>query len=91
VFSYNYFFIGRNTNHWIQLVVDLDTVSAMSFSRFTTIGTYPPRSFDPGLKSYVPYSTGLPFNLPGPGSVPFLLFGYVTSRSSDPGPFVFLS
>jgi len=90
LFSYNVFFIGRNTNHWIQFWVNAD-VAEFSFSGFTTIGTYPPRAFDPGVKSYTPFSVTLPFNLPGPNAVPNLVFSYTTSSSSDPGPFVFLA
>lgn len=88
-FNYNTFFIGRNTNHWVQFVVSAE-VGAFEFFGFTTIGAYPPRSFDPGTKSYQPYSTGLPFNLPGANSVPFLVFSYVTDKATDPGPFVFI-
>ena len=89
--SYNQFSIGRNTNHWLQFVVHGDVSSAISFSGFVTIGNYPMRTFDPGLKSYNPYSTALPHCLPGPNSVPFFLFSYATKNSTDPGPFVFLS
>ena len=88
--SYNSYFIGHNTNHWVHLDVEASVASSFSFIGFTTIGTYPVRTFDPGTKSYIPYSTGLPFNLPGPNSVPFLVFSYQTSSSTDPGPFVFL-
>jgi hypothetical protein len=90
VFSYNYFFIGRNTNHWTGFTINAETVTPFSFLGFTTIGSYPMRSFDPGTKAYIPHSFSLPFNLPGPNSVPYLMFGYQTSSSTDPGPFVFL-
>jgi len=90
VLTYNYFFIGRNTNHWVEFVVQQELVSPISFLGFSTIGTYPPRSFDPGLKSYSPFSNSLPFNLPGPNAVPYMVFSYMTTSSSDPGPFVFL-
>jgi hypothetical protein len=90
VFTYNYFFIGRNTNHWVHFNVSADLTTPLSFSGFTTIGNYPPRAFDPGPKTYIPFSTALPFNLPGPNAVPFLMFGYQTPNSTDPGPFVFL-
>ncbi|HUQ18211.1 MAG TPA: hypothetical protein VM099_01250 [Gemmatimonadaceae bacterium] len=88
-FNSNTFFIGRNTNHWVQFVVDAE-VRAFDFFGFTTIGSYPSRSFDPGTKSYLPYSTALPFNLPGANGVPFLVFSYLTERTRDPGPFVFM-
>ena len=88
-FNYSTFFIGRNTNHWAQFVVNAE-VRAFDFFGFTTIGSYPPRSFDPGTKSYLPYSTGLPFNLPAPTAVPFLVFSYMTESPTDPGPFVFI-
>jgi len=91
VFTYNFFFIGRNTNHWIEFFITADLVSPISFGGFTTIGTYPPRAFDPGIKSYHPFSVSLPFNLPGPNSVPYMLFSYATPRSADPGPFVSLA
>jgi len=90
VFTYNYFFIGRNTNHWVWFEVYQQLVSPISFFGFTTIGSYPPRAFDPGIKSYTTYSTGLPLNLPGPDAVPFMMFSYLTQSSNDPGPFVFL-
>jgi hypothetical protein len=89
-FSYNYFFIGHNTNHWTQFEVNADIFTPFAFIGFSTIGSYPTRTFDPGTKSYIPYSTALPFNLPGPNAVPFLVFSYQTSNSTDPGPFVFL-
>src|SRR5262245_18058250 len=89
-FTYAEFFIGHNTNHWVQFELEADVVSPFSFLGFTTIGTYPVRTFDPGLKSYKPYSTALPWNLPGPNSVPYLMFSYLTASSTDPGPFVFL-
>lgn len=88
--SYNSYFIGHNTNHWVQFVVQASVASSFSFIGFTTIGSYPVRTFDPGTKSYLPFSTSLPFNLPGPNSVPYLVFSYQTSSSTDPGPFVFL-
>jgi hypothetical protein len=87
IFTYNNFFIGRNTNHWVHFVVDAE-VTAFEFFGFTSIGMYPPRSFDPGTKSYQPFSTALPFNLPGSNGVPFLVFSYVTEKTRDPGPFV---
>lgn len=89
-FSYNYFFIGHNTNHWTQFEVNADIFTPFAFIGFSTIGLYPTRTFDPGTKLYIPYSTALPFNLPGPNAVPFLVFSYQTSNSTDPGPFVFL-
>jgi len=87
ILTYNNFFIGRNTNHWLHFVVDAE-VTPFEFFGFTTIGTYPPRSFDPGTKSYQPFSTALPYNLSGSYGVPFLVFSYVTDKTSDPGPFV---
>jgi hypothetical protein len=90
-FSYNAFFIGHNTNHWTQFTVMADVYSPIRFFGFTTIGTYPPRSFDPGTKSYVPYSTSVPAGLPSSNGVPHLMFGYVTTEPGDPGPFVFLT
>ena len=71
---------------WLNL-----TGTPFAFLGFTTIGVYPPRSFDPGLKSYRPSSFSLPFNLPGPNSVPYFVFSYRTKSSVDPGPFVTLS
>lgn len=88
VLSYNSFFIGHNTNHWIQFQVLADVAAPISFSGFTTYGKYPSRSFDPGTKSYVPYSTSVPFNLPSSAGVPHLMFGYTTDNPVDPGPFV---
>lgn len=90
VLTSNSLFIGRNTNHWIHFDVSASIVSTMEFSGFSTYGIYPPRSFDPGIKSYRPFSSGLPFNLSGPASVPFLLFSYITTSDVDPGPFVLL-
>ena len=90
VLTYNNFFIGHNTNHWVQLEVQADVHSTFSFFSFATIGMYPARAFDPGTKSYLPFSTALPFNLPGPNAVPFMMFSYQTSSATDPGPFVFL-
>src|SRR5262249_54180273 len=89
-FSYAQFRIGHNTNHWLQFFIQADVFQAFSFFEFSTIGTYPFRTFDPGTKSYIPYSTSLPFNLPGQNSVPYLMFGYQTTSATDPGPFVFL-
>jgi hypothetical protein len=90
VFTYNAFSIGHNTNHWIQFTVMADLHAEIVFNGFTTFGVYPPRSFDPGLKSYVPFSTSLPLNLPGPGGVPHLMFAYLTPDPVDHGPFVSL-
>jgi len=87
--TYDNFFIGRNTNHWLHFVVDAE-ITPFEFFGFTAIGTYPPRSFDPGTKSYQPFSKALPYNLPGSYGVPFLVFSYVTEKSTDPGPFVFI-
>src|SRR5262249_53553728 len=89
-FSYAQFRIGHNTNHWVQFFIEADVTSAFSFFGFTTIGAYPMRTFDPGTKSYHPYSTSVPFNLPSQHGVPYLMFSYQTARSTDPGPFVFL-
>jgi hypothetical protein len=89
--TYRTFFIGRNTNHWAEFVVEGHLTQPMSFKCFTTIGVYPARTFDPGSKVYVPFSSGLPINLPGPDSVPYLMFSYLTQSSIDPGPFVFIS
>jgi hypothetical protein len=89
-FTYAQFRIGHNTNHWVQFFLEADVVSPFSCFGFSTIGTYPVRTFDPGVKSYIPYSDALPFNLPGPNAVPFLVFSYHTTSSTDPGPFVFL-
>jgi hypothetical protein len=88
VLSYNSFFIGHNTNHWIQFTVMADIAAPIEFSGFTTYGVYPPRSFDPGAKSYIPFSTSVPFNLPSPNGVPHLMFAYATTDPVDPGPFV---
>jgi hypothetical protein len=74
----------------LLLFLEADVSTVFSFLGFTTIGTYPVRTFDPGTKSYKTYSTSLPFNLPFPNSVPSLMFSYVTASSTDPGPFVFL-
>ncbi len=79
-----------NTNHWVQFEENADVTSAFRFSGFTTIGNYPPRTFDPGTKAYIPFSSALPFNLPGPNAVAFMLFSYQTPNAIDPGPFVFL-
>jgi len=91
IFTYNAFSIGHNTNHWIKFMLMADVFDPIVFSGFTTYGIYPPRSFDPGLKSYIPYSNSLPFNLPGPNSVPYLMFSYATEDPVDPGPFVSIS
>jgi hypothetical protein len=90
VFTYNSFFIGRNTNHWVRFFVTEDVVGPFAFLGWSAIGIYPARSFDPGLKSYIPLSYSLPFNLPGPNGVPYVMFSYATESSTDPGPFVFL-
>jgi hypothetical protein len=89
-FTYARFGIGHNTNHWVQFFIEADLFSAFSFLGFTTIGAYPTRTFDPGPKSYHPYSTSVPFNLPSQTSVPYLMFSYQTASPTDPGPFVFL-
>jgi hypothetical protein len=89
VFSYNNYFIGRNTNHWVHFDVQAE-VTPFEFFGFSAIGTYPPRSFDPGTKSYQPFGTAQPFNVPGSNGVPFLMFSYLTKKSSDPGPFVYI-
>lgn len=91
VFTYNSFFIGRNTNHWIEFVVHAELSSPIIFSAFRAVGVYPPRPFDPGTKKYNPLSHSLPFNLPGPNSVPYLMFSYRTADPVDPGPFVSIS
>jgi hypothetical protein len=90
-FSYNAFSIGHNTNHWIKFMLMADVHAAIDFNAFTTFGYYPPRSFDPGLKSYIPFSNSLPVNLPGPNSVPYLMFSHLTPDSVDPGPCVWLT
>jgi hypothetical protein len=55
-FTYNSFFIGRNTQPLVRFVVNQTLVAPISFLGFTTTGSYPARSFDPGLKSYIPLS-----------------------------------
>jgi hypothetical protein len=89
--TYNGFFITRTTNHAIHFQINASVSAPVEFFAFTAIGNYPPRSFDPGTKSYQPYSTGTPFNLPAPNPVPFMVFSYRTTSSTDPGPFVFIS
>jgi len=89
--SYNGFFIGHNTNHCAHFRISADLISKFSFSGFTAIGSYPFRTFDPGTKSYVPYSESRPIGLPAQQfGVPYMMFGYETSNSTDPGSFVFL-
>lgn len=90
-FTYNSFFIGHNTNHWINFRVMADVFSTFDFSGFRTYGIYPTRSFDPGLKLYKPFSWSVPNNLQSISGVPHLMFSYWTTNSVDPGPFVFLS
>jgi hypothetical protein len=68
-----------------------DIVAAIECNGFTTFGVYPSRSFDPGTKSYVAYSTSIPFNLlPASNGVPHMMFAYVTPDAVDPGPYVSL-
>jgi hypothetical protein len=77
--------ISQNTNDTVSFDIEAEVNSPIRFSGFTTIGTYPARTFDPGTKDYFPKIT------PNTdGYAPYLMFGYYTSSPIDPGPFVFL-
>jgi hypothetical protein len=47
-------------------------------------------AFGPGTKSYIPYSSSGPGNLPSANGVPHMMFGYTTQDPVDPGPFLSL-
>lgn len=87
--TYNYFLLGTNTNHFVQFFIEADVPDAISFTGVMLTGVYPPRGFDPGLKSYGLFTTSIPFNIQGT-DVPYLMFSYRTPGPVDPGPFVFL-
>lgn len=90
--TYRNFNIGHSTNHWVEFEVHGQVTQPVKFFSFVVIGDYPPRTFDPGTKTYVPFSSSVPYNLHPPGGegVPYLLFSYRTQSPVDPGPFVLL-
>jgi hypothetical protein len=88
--TYNEFFIGHNRNHWAYFELEADVQHPFAFFMLRLVADYAPRTFDPGLKTYEPFSFVAPANLPIPDSVPCLMFSYVTKSATDPGPFVFL-
>jgi hypothetical protein len=63
--TYDNFFIGRNTNHWLHFLIHARANLPFQFFGLVSIGTYPVRTFDPGLKSYEPYAVGAPIGLGG--------------------------
>lgn len=91
-FTYDTFSIGCNTNHWVHFFIEGRAVSDFQFFGFVTIGTYPVRTFDPGAKTYQPYTSSVPFGLGSSASSnPYLVFSYLPEKPGDPGPFVFLT
>lgn len=88
VLGYQYFGITHATNAAVIANFYADLGGAISFRRLAFGGYFPSRNLTPSLAKYKPLSYALPFGIPGPDSIPFVMFSYTTDSPADPGPFV---
>ena len=91
--TYNSFFVTQSNNSALLFEIEGQMTSSFQFHGINLRGDYLPRSFDPGVKSYDPLSYAVPLGTKSiyPKSEVFVLFGYHTTDSVDPGPFVTLA
>jgi len=90
--TYNSFFITHADNSALMWEIEGEVTARLRFDAITLQANFS-RAFDPGAKWYSPLSYAVPLGTKDiwPKSETFVLFGYQTSDSVDPGPFVKIS
>jgi len=88
IITYNNFSITHATNSSFGFSIQGRVNNSFSFYDLIMQGSYAPRLLSPANASYNAFSYAQPFGLPGNNGVAFVMFGYTTSNSIDPGPFV---
>ena len=84
--SYGMFGLTPQSNLAIDFEIGGSISSESTFTSIMLEGQYGGRSIDPGTKSYDPLASSLAWGQSKPGA--FFVFGYHTTATTDPGPFV---
>jgi hypothetical protein len=90
--TYNNFSITHASNSALFFEIEGQVSSSLQFSGIN-FSAYFTRTIDAGAKWYNPLSYAVPFGTKDiyPKSETFVIFGYQTDNSKDPGPFVSLA
>jgi len=89
IITYNQFLISQQSNLAFQFIIEGEVTSTFEFEKLV-LYSYFLRTFDPGTKSYEPFSSSVPLGTKDiwPKHETSLLFWYRTQNNVDPGRFV---